>query len=69
MERVGRRQEEVERECNVLRVRTEEVLRRWVEVQVLGSGECWVEWEERVGEVEKGVRRREGEVEREGVDV
>lgn len=42
-----------------LRLRTAETLQRWYEIQVLAGGDCWNEWEERVGEVEKRVRREE----------
>ena len=42
-----------------LRLRTAETLQRWYEIQVLAGGDCWNEWEERVGEVEKKVRREE----------
>jgi hypothetical protein len=30
-----------------------------MEVGIVGAGEVWGEWEERVEDVEKGVRRRE----------
>ncbi|MCJ1353791.1 MAG: hypothetical protein MMC33_003778 [Icmadophila ericetorum] len=46
-------------EITQLRLRTAETLQRWYEIQVLAGGECWNEWEERVGEVEKRVRREE----------
>lgn len=42
-----------------LRVRTARVLQRWYEVGVVGSGECWAEWEGRLEGVEREVRRRE----------
>ncbi|MCJ1257861.1 hypothetical protein MMC24_005687 [Lignoscripta atroalba] len=42
-----------------LRLRTASCIQRWYEIGVLGSGECWTEWEERVGVVEKTVRREE----------
>ncbi|MCJ1473917.1 hypothetical protein MMC13_002573 [Lambiella insularis] len=43
-----------------LRVRTASVLQRWYEIGVLGRGECWTEWEGRMMEVEKVLRREEG---------
>ncbi|MCJ1433489.1 hypothetical protein MMC27_002851 [Xylographa pallens] len=43
-----------------LRLRTASVLQRWYEVGILASGECWTEWDERLMEVEKTLRREEG---------
>lgn len=43
-----------------LRTRSARVIQRWYEVGVLGESECWSEWEGRVVEVEKRVRRAEG---------
>ena len=43
-----------------LRTRSARVIQRWYEVGVLGESECWSEWEGRVVEVEKRVRREEG---------
>lgn len=43
-----------------LRTRSARAIQRWYELGVLGESECWTEWEGRVVEVEKGVRRREG---------
>lgn len=51
--------EERWREVDVLRERTAVVLNRWYQMQVLEAGECWVEWEERLLEVEREVRRGE----------
>ncbi|KAJ5665536.1 uncharacterized protein N7477_007984 [Penicillium maclennaniae] len=42
-----------------LRVRTARVLQRWYEVGLVGSGECWAEWEGRLEDVEREVRSRE----------
>lgn len=42
-----------------LRTRSARVIQRWYEVGVLGESECWSEWEGRVVEVEKRVRREE----------
>ncbi|KAJ5149251.1 hypothetical protein N7448_000829 [Penicillium atrosanguineum] len=42
-----------------LRVRTARVLQRWYEVGLVGGGECWAEWEGRLEDVEREVRRRE----------
>lgn len=53
-------------EIEALRARSAKVLEWWYVVGVVGRGECWVDWEGRVREVEKGVRRLEGRREREG---
>lgn len=41
------------------------LMKRWVEVGVVGGGEVWGEWEERMKMVEIGVRREEKARERE----
>lgn len=63
MERVKQLQEEQAKSVTELRVRTARALQRWYEVGLVGSGECWAEWEGRLEAVERGVRR--GEVARE----
>jgi hypothetical protein len=45
-------------EVSELRVRSARVVERWVGLQI-GIGECWSEWEGRMGQVERGVRRVE----------
>jgi hypothetical protein len=47
------------REIAELRKRSAVLVSRWYEVQVLGVGRCWAEWERRFREVERGVRRVE----------
>ena len=42
-----------------LRLQSAAILKRWYEIGVLGSGECWTEWEERMLDMEKIVRRGE----------
>lgn len=42
-----------------LRLRTASILQRWYEIGVLAQGECWTEWQERMMEVEKALRREE----------
>lgn len=37
------------------------MVQRWYELGILGQGECWAEWEGRMEECEKKVRRAEGE--------
>ena len=43
-----------------LRARSAVVVKRWMEVGVVGGGEVWGEWEGRVEGVERAVRRVEG---------
>lgn len=59
MDALSRVQEEQARDVAALRVRTARVLKRWYEVGVVGSGECWAEWEGRLEDVEREVRRAE----------
>ncbi|KAJ5947468.1 hypothetical protein N7466_000483 [Penicillium verhagenii] len=59
MDRVAQTQAEQAAEISELRVRTAKVLQRWYEVGLVGSGECWAEWEGRLEGVEREVRRRE----------
>lgn len=59
LEKVELEQEEQELEIADLRERSARVVQLWYEAGVLGEGECWGEWEARVSEVEKVVRRRE----------
>ena len=42
-----------------LRYQTALLLQRWYEICVLCHGECWTEWEERLLNVEKRLRRQE----------
>ncbi len=46
-------------EIEHLRSRSVALIARWYQVCVLGGGRCWVEWERRVGIVERDVRRQE----------
>jgi hypothetical protein len=59
MDRLAQKQTEQAAAVSELRVRTARVLQRWYEVGVVGSGECWAEWEGRVEGVEREIRRRE----------
>lgn len=45
-----------------LRDRSARALEQWYELGVLGMGECWAEWEGRVMDVERGVKRKERSV-------
>ncbi|KAM5442326.1 hypothetical protein MferCBS31731_002701 [Microsporum ferrugineum] len=48
-----------------LRIQSSLLMKRWIEVGVVGGGEVWGEWEERLKMVERGVRREERARERE----
>ncbi|KAJ5794895.1 hypothetical protein N7457_001494 [Penicillium paradoxum] len=59
LDRVAQMQNEQAAEISELRIRTARVLQRWYDVGIVGSGECWAEWEGRLEDVEREVRRRE----------
>ncbi|EAW12783.1 putative nuclear distribution protein RO10 [Aspergillus clavatus NRRL 1] len=56
---LARVQEEQAAQISELRVRTARVLQRWYEIGLVGSGECWAEWEGRLEDVEREVKREE----------
>ena len=58
-------QESQARQISDLRSRSAAVLERWYEVGVLGGGDCWDEWEGRVGQVERTLKRQEMALKRE----
>ncbi|KAL1957732.1 hypothetical protein VTO42DRAFT_5575 [Malbranchea cinnamomea] len=64
LERLAAVQAEQAAEISKLRARSALLIKRWMEVGILGGGEVWAEWEARVEEVEKGVRRLEAAKER-----
>lgn len=47
------------KEMAYLRVRSAKVVQKWYELGVLAQGERWAEWEGRMEECEKSVRRLE----------
>ncbi|KAJ6002020.1 Nuclear distribution protein RO10 [Penicillium canescens] len=59
LDRLARTQAEQAATISELRVRSARVLQRWYDVGLVGSGECWAEWEGRLEDVEREVRRRE----------
>lgn len=59
LDRLAQTQAQQAESISELRVRTARVLQRWYEVGLVGSGECWAEWEGRLEDVEREVRRRE----------
>lgn len=66
---LAQRQDEQNRAISELRVRTARVLQRWYEIGLVGNGECWAEWEGRLEDVEREVRREEVVRERRGNNV
>jgi len=60
---------ELEDEVAVLRERSVNIVERWVEVGVLGSGEVWGEWEGSLEKIEREIRRAEAVEEREKEEV
>ena len=52
-------------EISELRKRSGKAVLRWHEIMVLGQGRCWAEWDSRVREAEREVRREEVKIERE----
>ncbi|KAL2010259.1 hypothetical protein VTN00DRAFT_6066 [Thermoascus crustaceus] len=59
LDRLAEVQEEQAKEVSELRTRSAKVLQRWYEVGLLGSGECWAEWEARLEDVDREVKREE----------
>ena len=59
LDRVARGQEQQAHVISELRVRTARVLQQWYEVGLVGAGECWAEWEGRLEDVEREVKREE----------
>lgn len=46
-------------EISELRARSARLLQRWYELGVLENSECWAEWESRLEDIEREVKRRE----------
>lgn len=59
LDRLAQVQEEQAKEVSELRTRSARVLQRWYEIGLVGGGECWVDWEGRLEEVDREVRREE----------
>ncbi|KAN0071692.1 hypothetical protein V8E54_010288 [Elaphomyces granulatus] len=52
-------QERQAKEVSDLRTRSARLLQRWYEVGLVGSGECWAEWEARLEDVDREIKREE----------
>ncbi|KAL9026466.1 MAG: hypothetical protein Q9196_004875 [Gyalolechia fulgens] len=63
--KVEQLQDSQAKEMAELRARSVKAVHRWYELGVLGQGECWADWEGRMEECEKRVRRLEGGKKRE----
>ncbi|KAE8381435.1 hypothetical protein BDV26DRAFT_255597 [Aspergillus bertholletiae] len=59
LDQLAQVQEEQAKQISALRVRTARALQRWYEIALVGSGECWAEWEGRLEDVEREVKREE----------
>ena len=57
--KVRQGQEELEQEVEALRQRSARILEWWVKVGVVGIGDLWEEWEDRLKDVERQVARSE----------
>ena len=57
--RVGLLQDAQFTEIADIRSRSVALIERWYQICVLSGGECWADWERRVGKVERDVRRLE----------
>ncbi|OGM47356.1 nuclear distribution protein RO10 [Aspergillus bombycis] len=59
LDQLAQVQEEQAKQISELRVRTARALQRWYEIALVGGGECWAEWEGRLEDVEREVKREE----------
>ncbi|PYH41680.1 putative nuclear distribution protein RO10 [Aspergillus saccharolyticus JOP 1030-1] len=59
LDQLSKTQEDQARQISELRVRSAKALQRWYEVALVSGGECWAEWEGRLEDVEREVRREE----------
>ena len=66
LERIAKVQAEQAREITELRSRSAVLAERWMAVGIVAGGEVWGEWEGRVEDVEREIRRREVVRERDG---
>jgi hypothetical protein len=59
LDKIAQVQEQQAKEVSELRIRSAVLLQRWYELGLLGSGECWAEWESRLEDVDREVKRAE----------
>ncbi|KAL8900419.1 MAG: hypothetical protein Q9207_005709 [Kuettlingeria erythrocarpa] len=60
LSQLARLQDVQSQEIAELRARSAKAVQRWYELGVLAQGECWAEWEGRMEQCEKKVKRLEG---------
>ncbi|KAI4185167.1 MAG: hypothetical protein LQ346_005965 [Caloplaca aetnensis] len=60
LSQLARLQDVQSQEIAELRARSAKAVQHWYELGVMAQGECWAEWEGRMEECEKKVRRLEG---------
>jgi hypothetical protein len=60
---LGQRQHQQAMEISELRKRSAMAVLRWHEVFILGQGKCWADWDTRLREAERNVRREERRLE------
>lgn len=59
LEKLAKIQEQQVKEVSELRIHSARLLQRWYELGMLGSAECWAEWQSRLEEVDREVKRAE----------
>ncbi|EAS31317.3 nuclear distribution protein RO10 [Coccidioides immitis RS] len=62
IDRLLKEQEKQANEVAELRARSALLMKRWLEVGIVGGGEVWGEWEEKVRMAERAVRRLEAKM-------
>jgi hypothetical protein len=65
LSQINAKQETQWKQLSELRKRTAVLLENWYEVNVVAANECWAEWDQRLGAVERRVRQEEKRRERE----
>ncbi|KAH8701803.1 hypothetical protein BGW36DRAFT_289204 [Talaromyces proteolyticus] len=59
LERLLQIQRQQAQEVSELRTRSARLLQRWYELGLVGSSECWADWESRLEDIDHEVKRRE----------
>ena len=65
LQKVAQRQEQQERTIAELREQSVAVVGRWYELGIVAMDDCWSEWEARLMDTERNVRRAEARKKRE----
>lgn len=69
IDRALQRQAQQAEDISALRKRTGSLVLRWHDVNILGQGRCWAEWDERLRTAERSVRKEEVRRQREEAGV